>query len=322
MSRFLSICHPIAALAAIGIAAAAPASDVLTASPEHVATGRDLNARLTVPVTINGGGPYDFVVDTGAERTVISRELANRLTLAPSGQVTLLTIGGSDRVDTAMVRDLKLTAGRSRLVDLQAPVLSELHLGAVGMIGIDSLQRKRVIVDFRAKRMTISEAPRVTHAEADEIIVIAKRRYGQLILVDAEAEGQSINVVIDTGSAVTIANDALRQRLVRRGRLGLMVPIMITSVTGIQTPAHYTALRRIRIGGVNLDDMPIAFADTQIFHRLGLDRKPALLLGMDALRLFDRVSIDFANRNVRFLMPGDAFNAAPPQLAAIVPLRS
>lgn len=321
MSRFLSICRHIAVLAAIGITAVAPASDVLTASPEHVATGRDLNARLTVPVMINGGGPYHFVVDTGAERTVISRELADRLTLAPSKQVTLLTIGGSNLVDTAMVPDLKLTASRSRLVDLQAPVLSEAHLGAVGMLGIDSLQRKRVILDFRAKRMTISETPRSTATEADEIVVIARRRYGQLILVDAEADGQAINVVIDTGSAVTIANDVLRRRLVQRGRLGPIIPIMITSVTGTQTPADYTSMRRIRIGGVNLDDMPVAFADAQIFHRLGLDRKPALLLGMDALHLFDRVSIDFANRNVRFLMPGDAFNVAPPQLAAVVPKR-
>lgn len=320
MSRFRSICRPILALAAIGVSIAAQATDAPPAS-EHVATGRDLNARLTVPVSINGGGPYQFVVDTGAERTVISRELANRLTLSPSRQVTLITIGGTGLVDTAVVPDLKLTASRSRLVDLQAPVLSQVHLGAAGMLGIDSLQSKRVILDFRAKRMTISEAPRPARTEQDEIVVIAKRRYGQLILVDAEVEGQAVNVVIDTGSAVTIANDALRQRLIRRGRLGPTVPIMITSVTGIQTPADYTSIRRIRIGGVNLDDMPIAFAKAQIFNRLGLERKPALLLGMDALHLFDRVSIDFANRNVRFLMPGDAFNAPPPRMAAVAPLR-
>ncbi|MFD2499649.1 hypothetical protein ACFSTI_13520 [Rhizorhabdus histidinilytica] len=67
--------------------------------------------------------------------------------------------------------------------------------------------------------------------------------------------------------------------------------------------------------------MPIAFADAQIFHRLGLDNRPSVLLGMDALRLFDRVSIDFANRNVRFLMPGDAWQVPPPQLAGMVPHR-
>ena len=38
---------------------------------------------MTVPVEIGGAGPYRFVVDTGAERTVISRELARELELEP-----------------------------------------------------------------------------------------------------------------------------------------------------------------------------------------------------------------------------------------------
>ncbi len=114
---------------------------------------------------------------------------------------------------------------------------------------------------------------------------------------------------------MSIGNPVLRAKLASRGRLGASTPISITSVTGGETPAVYTSVRQIRIGGVSLKDMPIAFADAQIFHRLNLDRKPALLLGMDALRLFDRVSIDFANHNVRFLMPGDAWQM-PPRLAA------
>jgi hypothetical protein len=50
-------------------------------------------------------------------------------------------------------------------------------------------------------------------------------------------------------------------------------------------------------------NLPIAFADVQPFRQLGLDDRPAVLLGMDALRLFDRVSFDFARREVRFLVP-------------------
>jgi predicted aspartyl protease len=322
MERLFPVFKGLAALCAIGLAAGAgavPGHD--SSSPEIVQGGRDLNARLTVPVTIDGGGTYQFVVDTGAERTVLSRELAERLTLAPAQPVTLLSIAGQDQVQTAVVPGLRLTASRDRMEAFDAPLLSEYHLGAVGMLGIDSLQTKRVVLDFKAMRMSISEAPKSTRADSDEIVVMARRRLGQLILVDAEAEGQKVNVIIDTGSAVTIGNPALRARLEARKRLGPVVPISITSVTGGQTPADYTSVHKIRIGGVTLQDMPIAFADAQIFHRLGLDGRPALLLGMDALRLFDRVSIDFANRNVRFLMPGDAWQTPPPQLAGLVPYR-
>ncbi len=299
-------------LLACAVHASAPES-------EEVQGDRDLDSRLTVPVTINGGGPYHFVVDTGAERTVISRELARELTLAPSSPVTLLSITGTDQVDTAIVPDLKLTSSRSRLSDLQAPILSEYHLGAPGMLGIDSLQTKRVVMDFHKMRMSISDAPRAAIVDTDEIVVTARRRLGQLILVDADADGQKIAVIIDTGSAVTIGNAMLRKKLAERGRLGLSRPISITSVTGGQTPADYTQVDRIRIGGVTMTDMPVAFADVQIFHRLGLDRKPALLLGMDALRLFDRVSIDFANRNVRFILKGNALQYQGPLLAGRTP---
>ncbi|MFD2499650.1 retropepsin-like aspartic protease [Rhizorhabdus histidinilytica] len=215
---------------------AASTVDPAPSAPETIQGGRDINKRLTVPVTIDGGGTYQFVVDTGAERTVLSRELAERLTLAPAAPVTLLSIAGQDQVATAIVPGLRLTSSRSRMEAFEAPLLSEFHLGAVGMLGIDSLQTKRVVLDFRAMRMSISEAPRSTRVATDEIVVTARRRLGQLILVDAEAEGQKINVIIDTGSAVSIGNPALRERLERRKRLGPVVPISITSVTGGQTP--------------------------------------------------------------------------------------
>lgn len=311
--------HIVAALAAMVSPALACATAPADAGAVEQVQGRhDLSRRLTVPVTIDGGGPYQFVVDTGAERTVISRELADRLTLAPSKPVTVISIAGQFQVDTATVAGLRLTPGRSRMSEFDAPVLSGVHLGAEGMLGLDSLRSKKVVLDFKKMRMSIADAETLSSGDGDEIVVTAKRRLGQLVLVDAAADGQKINVVIDTGSAVSIGNNALRAKLARNGRLGLVVPITITSVTGAQTPADYTSIRKIRIGGVSLDNMPIAFADAGIFDHLGLDKRPALLLGMDALRLFDRVSIDFAKRNVRFLLPGDAFLTAP-RMASVAP---
>lgn len=303
------------------VGAAAVARSAETMPVEQIQGGKDLSQRLTVPVTIGGSGPYAFVVDTGAERTVLSRELADRLTLAPSAGVTLLSIAGEDHVDTAVVPGLSLASARTRMGRFDAPLLSQQHLGAVGMLGIDSLQTKKVVLDFRTMRMTIADAPRRPQADSDEIVVTARRRLGQLILVDSEIDGQKVNVIIDTGTAVSIGNPALRARLERRGRLMPLVPISITSVTGAQTPADYGSIRTIRLGGVTLNNMPIAFADARIFHRLGLDKRPSLLLGMDALKLFDRVSIDFLNRSVRFVMPGDAFFTPAPRLAALLPVR-
>ena len=64
--------------------------------------------------------------------------------------------------------------------------------------------------------------------------------------------------------------------------------------------------RRIRIGGAALRHLSVAFADAEPFRQLRLDDRPALLLGMDALRLFERVSVDFANRRVRLFVGGSS----------------
>ena len=44
-----------------------------TTTTEDVTISTDNADRMTVPVSVGGKGPYEFLVDTGSERTVISR---------------------------------------------------------------------------------------------------------------------------------------------------------------------------------------------------------------------------------------------------------
>src|SRR5258708_686710 len=43
---------------------------------QTIETSNDPYRRMTAPISLNGQGPYFFVVDTGANQSVISRELA------------------------------------------------------------------------------------------------------------------------------------------------------------------------------------------------------------------------------------------------------
>jgi len=62
-------------------------------------------------------------------------------------------------------------------------------------------------------------------------------------------------------------------------------------------------VRNLTIADVELSNVAVVFADAHTFHQLGLDKKPALLLGMNALRAFKKVSIDFATRKFRVVLP-------------------
>ena len=50
---------------------------------------------------------------------------------------------------------------------------------------------------------------------------------------------------------------------------------------------------------MTLNNLAIVFTDAHTFKQLNLDASPALLLGMNAMRAFKKVSIDFANRKFR-----------------------
>ena len=43
--------------------------------------------KIVVPVTINGAGPFDFLVDTGDTDTIIDRKLAEELHLLSAGKI-------------------------------------------------------------------------------------------------------------------------------------------------------------------------------------------------------------------------------------------
>lgn len=73
-------------------------------------------------------------------------------------------------------------------------------------------------------------------------------------------------------------------------------------VAGIKTIAAVAVIPTIRIGGLTLLGAPAAFADAHAFRQFGLATRPAMLLGMDMLRAFRRVAIDFSSRKVRFTM--------------------
>lgn len=275
------------------------------ATAETIGYAPDAWQRMTVAVNVGGQGPYRFIVDTGAERTVISSELAQHLQLASSGDVTLASVSTVSRVPSVMIDNLEV--GRRTLSNIQAPALLERNIGAQGMLGVDSLRSQRVIFDFANRELTLS----ASHIEDDrrdpnEIVVRGRTRLGRLLITNASVDGQRITVIVDTGSQVTVGNDALRRQLARRGRLGETRILALIGVTGDLVNADYTVANRVRIGGLHVNDMPIAFSDVALFHLLGLRERPAILLGMDMMRLFDRVSIDFANRRVRLVPPHSA----------------
>jgi predicted aspartyl protease len=255
--------------------------------------------RMTVPVRVAGQGPYRFLIDTGADRTAISRQLAAALKLAHTDRATMHTVTGVSQVATASVPLLDIAAKQVR--NVEAPVLEATNIGADGILGLDSLHSQRILFDFKKQLLTIVPSSVREPALEDSIVVTGKIRNGRLILAGARANNKKLTLVVDTGAQVSVGNEALRQMLLRAAKGS--EPVELQSVTGERIVGEYVIIRELEVGGVKLKDLPIVFADSKLFTRMGLRDRPALLLGMNALRGFEKVSIDFARKKLRVVVP-------------------
>lgn len=283
--------------------AAAPAL-INPAVAEVLALEEERNRRLTVPVHIDGSGPFDFMIDTGSQATAVTREINATLGLRPAGTATLVGMASRRAVD--LVEVARLDIGSHTITDFAAPVLERANVGADGIVGLDSLQDFRVMIDFREQTIALEDMRgREPSKRGFEIVVRARQRLGQLLITDAIVEGVRATVIIDTGAQASLANNALRERI----RTQRASDVTTTDVNGVDIVGQMSLMRTLTIEGLSLTNVPLTFADTPAFEALGLTDTPALSLGMNHLGLFDRVAIDFANRRVMFDVPADIARA-------------
>jgi predicted aspartyl protease len=285
----------------------APSSDSAeTQASETIQADTIAGSRLTIPVMINGQGPFRFMIDTGSTHTVVSKEVAAKLGLPVRGKRRLVAMGASEQVDIVEIDRLSISPART-LKRVEAPALLAKNLGADGMLGVDSLKGHRIVFDFAAETMLIepsnSKSVRDERDPTGTIVVNARTKLGQLVLVDADANGEEIWVVVDTGGQNSVGNTPFRRLMSRKSGAREFKRVDLLGVLGDKTSADFTYVGKMRIGGVQLANAAVAFVDAHPFKSFGLSKRPAMLMGIESLRSFRRVSIDFANRKVKFLLP-------------------
>jgi predicted aspartyl protease len=255
--------------------------------------------RMTVPVHINGQGPFQFLIDTGAQSSVLSNSLADRLLLTDRSTATLVGMASERQVETAMLDEISFGSGTRRDA-LAALVEGDNIGGADGILGLDTLQGRRVLLDFENQTMEVAHPEERSSTRGFEIIVRAQAYLGQLIIARADIDGVRTAVIVDTGAQGSIGNAALLRRL-RRARTES--PSELTDVNGVQAIGTVRMARQLELGRASISNFPITFTNSPTFAAMGLDDEPAMVLGMSELRLFRRVAIDFASRRVMFDLP-------------------
>lgn len=267
-----------------------------------LAAKADANDHLTVQVMINGQGPYRFVVDTGAERSVVADNVAAALNL-PHGK-SILVDGLSKQMLTPTVSVADLTFGPFARRGLVMPVLPRSVLYADGYLGLDAIDTTRTTFDFRHNVVRIEEpqgeAPPLD--PGDEMArVRVKGRAGRLRVVDCLIDSVAATAFIDTGAEVSVGNPILHEALSSRNKVNLdLGTITLTGVTGGEIEGTLINVSRIGLQDLAFTNGTLAIADVPDFDIWDLKFRPAMLIGMDYLRQFAAVTIDYRAKELRF----------------------
>jgi predicted aspartyl protease len=257
----------------------------------------DYGGWFTVSAMVNGRGPFDFIIDTGATQTLVFKKLDAQLALPSSGgpPQTVLGIAAAGRFPTYRVAEIAI--GPLRLEDLATVVLDDWTVGGRspdGVLGLDFLTRYFLIFDRGRLELRFYENRGSLEVDAPGWRATELRRRtfnldkGALFTVDAYPDSRRIRFIIDLGATGTIINEQALGRLERAGEMAVSVNpsrgetgSRVTDALSEKARARAVKVRSLRIGRTRWYSLMFTAFDAPIFAELDVQQQAYGLLGAD-----------------------------------------
>jgi hypothetical protein len=226
---------------------------------------RLLNNHVYVEATVNGKGPYTFIVDTGGH-TLLSPRIAAEVGLKTIGEGA--TSGsGETTAKTGFARYQEVALGPVHLTD-QPAFITDIYDRSIegipvdGMVGFELFSRFAVRLDYGAKTMTISTFDAFDPRGAGTAVPF--KFYDHLPAVRGLIDNLPARFDIDTGSRGEI--DVTTPFVVRHGLRDRYQP-GIRAITGWGVggpkPSYVVRLPSLTLGSVEVGSVVASLSETK-----------------------------------------------------------
>jgi len=282
-AALLTLCFEVGASATPEIPAA-PASAVVPVSISDA-------GMVSLAVRIDGLGPFNFILDTGSNRTVISDRLSRQLALPTVASTALVTPGSSASAE--VVRLGELAIGPARKSGLLAPVIAVARMKsfdarADGLIGQDFLIEHSYTIDYQRREMAWHET---LPASITGRALALKHDEGRWLVALPQAGPDKKDRVLwfvpDSGAQAFVLFD--------RGKAPVLslqpIPGAGAATVAGSTIAKGALVAELRVGDLQFNDQPVVVIDR---------REPDAPAGDGLLPLsaFARVTFNAADRSL------------------------
>ena len=226
---------------------------------------------IVVPVVINGSGPFDLVLDTGSDLTLLDPLLVSRLGGKIVQDYRLVTATGSRTVTCYRLEDVRLGPRRVDSLEVLAHESPGWKgLGVSGILGQNFLRRFNFVLDYKSKTITFEENSEFEKSLQGEIYSLLESSNRRLVLVPPQSrESRPSLFTLDSAADGMVLFgtrfDGLGLCLTPGGRLE-----QLRTVTG-HAFVSYGTIRSFRIGNKTFQNLRVCLASDKIHDRYRLE---------------------------------------------------
>jgi predicted aspartyl protease len=257
---------------------------------------------ILVPVEVNGQGPFEFILDTGAGTSLIATELADKLKVKLLGSKQGQSAGGAVSVSLAKLDSVSV--GNAQLPDVDVGIVDLKHIGATvgakidGDLGYNFLKSFRVSIDYEKCQLRLDDPRKldVFNRGGTEVGLRLANPAKPLILVDVHANRQGpFQFAIDTGTSTTAITPELAKRL------GVAAsPIGQGTTAGAHVAVTAGMLDSFMVGGAKTEKMSVVVADFFAVLSEAVGARLDGIVGYNFLRNY-KVVIDYPNERLSLI---------------------
>jgi predicted aspartyl protease len=260
---------------------------------------------ILVPASVNGDGPHEFILDTGAGVSLLTPELAERVGVTITESKEGMGAGGRLAISLGVVESLSV--GQARAENVQVAITSELHrIGAVigasvdGNVGYSYLKDFRLTLDYQKLTLQLIQAEHETNEDSNSAHSEVKFKLAHpskpLVLVPTfvNDEGPFI-FALDTGASSTVLSSEVAQMLCIEST---GIPQMTGAGGAMQGASG--VVRSLAVGNARLENLAVATADFLAMLSQIVKTKLDGIIGYNFLKEF-KVTIDYPNETLHLI---------------------
>jgi len=231
---------------------------------------------IVVSIKVADQGSFDFVLDTGADTTIVDRSVANALSLVSRGSVEQTTLAGVRTLIRSSVRRMVMGPGSVKNLPVLVEDLSDLRKmdpSIEGIAGQNFLSHFNYLLDYRKHWVRIERADEIQRGICGDRVPIAGANNRMIVASEVQSVGRAkLHLLLDSGANTLILLPAASHELTLSTRES-----GTETTSGGRVVLQMGRIHTLKVGSQQFHDIAVVLTRTAPAEHIGDGLLPTAL---------------------------------------------